>query len=299
MDGRSRRICTGDIAIELSLAPLRAGPSDPSFLFSGDTIWWSTHTFDGPATLRFRASNGTTIVTAWGPGAEAGLEGAPAALGVHDDRHEIPGATGALRAAYRRLPGLRLGRSHSLVEHLVRTVIEQRVTSGQAHRSYRALVRRFGSRAPGPAPLMLPPPPEALSSLPLHEYHQHGIERRRATTVKRVCTLAPQINRCSQLAFDEARARLRTIPGLGAWTVETAVRSVLGDPDAVVVGDFHLPNLVAWFLAGEVRADDRRMLELLEPFRGQRGRVMRLIELSGSRPPKLGPRRRVLEIQHL
>jgi hypothetical protein len=32
------------------------------------------------------------------------------------------------------------------------------------------------------------------------------------------------------------------------------------------------------------------MLELLEPYRGQRGRVQRLLELSGIWPPKYGPR---------
>ena len=56
------------------------------------------------------------------------------------------------------------------------------------------------------------------------------------------------------------------------------------------VGDFHLPNLVAYALAGEPRGDDARMLELLEPYRGQRARVMRLLELSGIRPPRYGPR---------
>ena len=37
-------------------------------------------------------------------------------------------------------------------------------------------------------------------------------------------------------------------------------------------------------------ADDARMLELLEPYRGQRARVVRLLELSGIRPPRYGPR---------
>jgi 3-methyladenine DNA glycosylase/8-oxoguanine DNA glycosylase len=64
----------------------------------------------------------------------------------------------------------------------------------------------------------------------------------------------------------------------------------LGDPDAVSVGDFHLPNLVSFALAGEPRGTDARMLELLEPYRGQRGRVIRLLEASGIWPPARGPR---------
>ena len=58
----------------------------------------------------------------------------------------------------------------------------------------------------------------------------------------------------------------------------------------VSVGDFHIPHLVSWNLAGEPRADDARMLELLHPYRGQRGRVIRLLEAGGRRPPRFGPR---------
>ena len=93
-----------------------------------------------------------------------------------------------------------------------------------------------------------------------------------------------------ELPLPEAYGRLTAVPGIGPWTAaEVGVRA-LGDPDAVSVGDFHLPNLVAYALAGEPRGDDARMLELLEPYRGQRARVMRLLELSGIRPPRYGPR---------
>jgi 3-methyladenine DNA glycosylase/8-oxoguanine DNA glycosylase len=93
-----------------------------------------------------------------------------------------------------------------------------------------------------------------------------------------------------ELPLPEAYARLTAVPGIGPWTAaEVGVRA-LGDPDAVSIGDSHLPNLVAYALAGEPRGDDSRMLELLEPYRGQRARVMRLLELSGIRPPRYGPR---------
>jgi 3-methyladenine DNA glycosylase/8-oxoguanine DNA glycosylase len=65
----------------------------------------------------------------------------------------------------------------------------------------------------------------------------------------------------------------------------------LGHPDAVVVGDYNLPHLIAFHLAGEERADDARMLELLEPYRGQRGRVIRWIAAAGRHPPRRGARR--------
>ena len=49
-------------------------------------------------------------------------------------------------------------------------------------------------------------------------------------------------------------------------------------------------NIVAWTLAGEARGTDERMLELLAPYAGQRGRVQVLLEASGARAPKFGPR---------
>jgi hypothetical protein len=48
--------------------------------------------------------------------------------------------------------------------------------------------------------------------------------------------------------------------------------------------------MVAWALAGEPRADDARMLELLEPYRGQRGRVQRYLEVGRITAPRYGPR---------
>jgi 3-methyladenine DNA glycosylase/8-oxoguanine DNA glycosylase len=88
----------------------------------------------------------------------------------------------------------------------------------------------------------------------------------------------------------EATRRLTSLPGIGQWTAAEVVRLAFGDPDAVSVGDYHVPNTVAWALAGEPRADDARMLELLEPYRGQRGRVQRLLEAGGITAPRYGPR---------
>ena len=78
--------------------------------------------------------------------------------------------------------------------------------------------------------------------------------------------------------------------GIGPWTVAEVARIALGDADAVSVGDFHVPNIVAWALAREPRGSDERMLELLEPYRPHRGRVQRLLETSGIRAPAFGPR---------
>ena len=46
-------------------------------------------------------------------------------------------------------------------------------------------------------------------------------------------------------------------------------------------------------IADEERGDDERMLELLEPFRGHRGRVLRWILAAGRHPPRRAPRSRL------
>lgn len=92
------------------------------------------------------------------------------------------------------------------------------------------------------------------------------------------------------MPLHEARRRLLAVAGVGPWTAAEAARLALGDPDAVSFGDYNVPHLVSWALAGEERGSDERMLELLEPYRGQRARVVRLLELSGIAPPRYGPR---------
>ena len=70
-----------------------------------------------------------------------------------------------------------------------------------------------------------------------------------------------------------------------------------GDHDAVPVGDYNLPNLVSWALAGEPRSDDDRMLELLEPYRGHRRRVLVLLKGSPIKEPRYGPRVALRDIE--
>jgi 3-methyladenine DNA glycosylase/8-oxoguanine DNA glycosylase len=183
---------------------------------------------------------------------------------------------------------LRLPRSGRVFHALVPSVFEQKITGTEALRAYAALLRAYGEPAPGPAGLLLAPDPAILADLPYHAYHPIGIERRRAEVVRRAATRAAWLEASATPA--EAALRLTSLPGIGPWTAAEVVRSAFGDPDAVSVGDYHLPNMVAWALAGERRADDARMLELLEPYRGQRGRVQRLLEVGRVGAPRRGPR---------
>jgi 3-methyladenine DNA glycosylase/8-oxoguanine DNA glycosylase len=198
----------------------------------------------------------------------------------------------------RRFAAVRIPRSEAVLEALVPAILEQKVTGEEARRVFRGLVRTFGEPAPGPRELRLrlPPAPERLAATPYHAFHPLGLERRRAELVARVARRAAWFEAIVDLPIEDVYRRLTALPGIGPWTAAEVAFRALGDRDAVSVGDFHTPNLVSRALAGEPRGDDARMLELLEPYRPQRGRVVRLLEAAGLRTPRYGPRMAPREI---
>lgn len=276
--------------LPLTLAALRHGFADPTVRIGSDEAWRATRTADGPATLHLRRSDGTIEASAWGPGAADAIGSVPALLGFDDDPAGFRPTHPVLADLHRRMPGLRIGRTGALFEALLPAIIEQKVVGKDARRSYQGLVRRYGERAPGPTDLALAPAPAVLAELPYFAFHPLGVERRRADTIRRVAVLADRLEAIARGETDEAMRLLQTIPGIGPWTAAEALRVAGGDPDLISLGDYHLPHVVAWALAGEPRADDARMLELLEPYRPQRGRVVRLLEAAGITPPRYGPR---------
>jgi 3-methyladenine DNA glycosylase/8-oxoguanine DNA glycosylase len=282
----------GAFDLALTLGPLRRGAGDPTFRSAPGRAWRATRTPDGPATLALAQSNGHVRAEAWGPGAEWALAGVPDLLGLEREPEPVGEHHRLVRELERRFRAVRPTRSGAVLEALVPAILEQKVTGDEARRAWRTLIARYGEPAPGPPALRLRVLPEArvLASLPYYAYHPFGVEQRRADLIRRVASRAEWFEAITELPIEVAHARLTSVPGIGPWTAaEVAVRA-LGDPDAVSVGDFHLPNLVAWALAREARADDARMLELLEPWRGERARVVRLLELSGIRAPRYGPR---------
>ncbi|MFF9345304.1 DNA-3-methyladenine glycosylase family protein [Streptomyces sp. NPDC014773] len=277
----------------LTLGPLRRGPHDPTFRVTEDgSVWRATRTPEGPATLRARA-HGTEVATdTWGPGAAWLEENLPALLGAEDDPAAFVPRHRLLLAVHRRRPGLRLTRTGLVLESLIPSVLEQKVTTTEAYGSWRRLVRQYGEPAPGPVPegLHVMPDARTWARIPSWEWHRANVDGKRAATIVRAARVAPRLEEAAHLPPPEARRRLELVPGIGPWTSAETIQRSNGAPDEVTTGDLHLPGIVGWALAGDRTADDATMLELLAPYEGQRHRAARLILLSGRTPPRRAPR---------
>ncbi len=282
-----------------TLAPCRAGRHDPTTSLLSGELWRATLTPHGPGTLHLDWRTGTLQAHAWGPGADWLLDGVPRLVGAHDAPPALDHGHPVVIEAWSRHRSLRIGATGTLYHDLLPVVLAQRITAGEAVRQWGRLVRALGEAAPGPKGLLLPPTPEALLARPAWWYHPLGVEAKRADALREVARHASKLWSWSALPAAECAAMLGLIRGVGPWTVGCAVGTALGDPDAVAVGDFHLKHLVVHALTGRPRGTDEEMLRLLEPYAGQRGRVVRLLQLHVGAAPAFGPRQRIVHIDRL
>ena len=284
------------IDLTRTLGPLQRGHADPTIRLEGNEAWRACRTPEGPASIRVLVRSGEIEAEAWGDGSTWVLERIPNWLGFDDAPETFQPRNGLLRELHRRNLGLRLGRTGLVFEALLPTILEQKVPGVEAWASYARLVRAFGEPAPGDAGLFLQPTPERLRQTPYWAVHRLGIEHRRFAVIQYAAARAASLERTVNLAAHEARRQLMSLPGIGPWSAAEVSVGAYGDRDAVSLGDYHLPHQVAWALAGEPRGSDQRMMELLEPYRGHRARVIRLLGLSGIQAPRFGPRMRLRHI---
>ena len=294
--------------VRLTLSVHRRGGADPAYrVDAAGAVWRTSLTPDGPGTLRVTARPAAprpaaagpaaagpgTLVTgqAWGPGAAWLLDTLPAQLGAHDDLSGFTVRHPILSELTLRYQGLRIGRTARVFEALVPAVLEQKVVGKEAHRAWRILLRTYGEPAPGPVPagMRVFPAPSTWARIPSWEWHRAGVEGVRARAIVGAARVAARLEQVCELDPAEADSRLRSLPGIGLWTSAEIRQRAVGDPNAVSVGDYHLPKAVGWTLAGRI-TNDAGMLELLAPYAGHRYRVTRLIELGGRLPPRRGPR---------
>lgn len=281
------------VDVRRTLARLARGRHDPTFRTTPDGALWRTSRYrSGPATYRLvQASPERVDVRAWGPGADEAVESVPDLLGARDDLRSFDPVRPDLRDAHRRHPGLRVPRTGRVLEALVPAVLEQRVIGRTAFEAWRWLLVHHGEPAPGPAPHGMRVVPDAAGWLgvPSWDFHRAGVDPGRARTVRACARVAPRLEETTSMTPADAARRLQAVPGVGPWTAAEVAQRALGDSDAVSVGDYHLAADVGWALVGR-RVDDATMLELLEPWRGHRYRVVRLLELTRGPAPRRGPR---------
>jgi hypothetical protein len=258
----------------------RRGGGDPAYhVTPGGTIVRGSWTPDGPGLLAISRQHKSVVGRAWGDGASWLLDRLPALLGADDEPQALTPRHEVIARLARAVPGLRLGRTDRVFEALVPTVLEQKVVGAEAWRSWRYLIRHHGIAVPGIDAAKSPPSQQDWAAIPSWEWHLAGAEPVRMRTIKAAAAVDVE-NRIDQL---------RSIRGVGPWTEAHVRVRALGDPDAVPVGDYHTPGMVGGVLAHR-KVDDDGMLELLEPYAGQRYRVIRLIELGSGRVPRRGHR---------
>ncbi len=293
--GGTERVWDAGRPVDLrgTLAPLARGTGDPAHRFLAGRFWWACATPEGDGTLALSARGKLVSAAAWGAGAGWLLERVPALLGAGDDWSAVDvRAYPALHRVLRTSPGLRLCATGLIFDALVPAVLEQKVTGHEARRSWRALLRWYGSPAPGPTPVPMRVPPSAavLREVTTWDWHRMGVDHKRSSTIRAAASIAARLEECVAMSPAEALARLRYVPGVGEWTAAETAQRAIGHPDAVSVGDFHIKNWVVHALTGRARGTDAEMVELLAPWAGHRQRVVRLIELSGQGAPRFGPR---------
>ncbi|HEV7167705.1 MAG TPA: 3-methyladenine DNA glycosylase [Micrococcaceae bacterium] len=323
----------GPFSLPATLGIIPRGAMDPTVRLAADRAWLAFNTPGGPATLLLRISDdggspdfawpsrpatgygsaalaggnpsalGSTVhARAWGPGATLALRGVPALLGRDDDwsgfdepdfQATLPRLVTETRRRHR---SLRLPATGRMIDAIIPAVLEQKVTTIEAKRGYRYLLRRFGQPAPGthpggpvPVGLTVPPTGAEWARIPSWEWHKAGVGPQRSATIMRALRSAAALERLAGLSAVDAAGKLQTISGIGRWTAAEVTQRTHGDPDAVAVGDYHLAAFVGWALIGKP-VDDDGMLELLEPWRGHRQRVVRMLGLSGFRKPMFGAR---------
>jgi 3-methyladenine DNA glycosylase/8-oxoguanine DNA glycosylase len=285
------------VDVRRTLSVLRHGGGDPCHRYAADGPLWRASRMDtGPVTYRIRQVSLTEIVAdAWGPGAAELIAGVPALLGSEDRPEDFVARHPRLVEAHRRLAGLRVPATYRVMESLIPAVLEQKVVGRDATDAWRRLVKRFGEAAPGPAPrgLMVPPAAATWRGIASWEWHQAGVDPRRARAAQVCARYGEKLERAAVASAGDPSgvySLLLALPGVGRWTAAEVGHRALGDADAIPFGDYHLAKDTGWALLGRPLAEDE-VEEFYEPWRPQRWRAVRLLELSpGARAPRRGPR---------
>ncbi|HTJ29911.1 MAG TPA: hypothetical protein VL346_05400 [Acidobacteriaceae bacterium] len=277
------RIAMHPVHFARTFAMQRLGQHDPTAELIGDCFRKAFFYRGQPSAVEICRDGDGLAVTAFGPEAEPLLTETLRGFTQPDGYFDFPTEDTGLLRLHHSQPGLRILRVPWIYETICSVILQQRIRTVDAMRDWRRLTYRYGADAP--LGLRAFPKPAVLARVPLFSLEQMGIDPRRAKTLLRLAHEMAFLRLGSELTFAELRDRLQRVPGIGPWTTESVMGYGAGDPDAAIPGDLHLPRVVCYALAGEQNGTDARMMELLEPFRGHRFRIIRLLYAAGLDTP--------------
>jgi 3-methyladenine DNA glycosylase/8-oxoguanine DNA glycosylase len=193
------------------------------------------------------------------------------ALGVEEDLrpfHERFRFDPLIGATLRADPTLRVHGRPDPFEALLLTVCEQLIDYERAAAIQRRLIARLGRRCPESglrdaptAGVVSAQAPALLASL--------GLTDGRALALARAAREVAS-GRVDLLAADPEPGwrRLRTIPGIGSWTVQTMALTGQGRLDQLPAGDLAYLKLVGWLQTGDprARASERDVAEMFASY---------------------------------
>ena len=268
---------------------IRMGRMDPSVRLEKAKLclarWYRT----GAATVELIDRGDKISVRVWGEAADEAMAKVPELLGLHDTPVRDFGHA-KLNRMLRPVLELRLSRAPYLSHTLPTHILQQKIAWRDAALIWRRLVSKHGASAPGPHGLKMPLSFEQLRHTPRAEYIAAGLSPSRIPLLREIGRLGHRIDTWYEESIEGYAKKVQTLPQMGPWTTFHALGLSMGEPDVVVTGDYALPHTVAFALIGKPRSNDQEMLQLLEPFSGNRWRLVRLIWALNIVAPRRGPR---------
>jgi 3-methyladenine DNA glycosylase/8-oxoguanine DNA glycosylase len=259
------------------------GPYDPTASLSDDCFRKAFYYRGKLAAVEICRDGDALSVCAFAEDAQELLDETVAGL-TQDDRYfDFATEDRGIMRLHSLIPGMRLLRFPWLYDLTCSAILQQRIRTVDAMRDWRRITNRWGGH--GLFGLRAFPPAEVLAAVPRFELERMGVDAKRASALLRFSKELRFVRFKSEMDFATLRQQLLRVPGIGGWTTETVLGYGAGDTDATIPADLHLPRVVCYALAGEFKGTDERMMELLEPFRGHRFRVIRLIYASGLDTP--------------
>lgn len=265
----------------------RLGRHDPTAVMDLDCFSKAFFYRSQPAILEFSREGESIVVHAHGPHAHDLLAETMTCLKQDDRYHSFSTEDSGIHRLHRRHAGLRILRFPWLYDSTCSAILQQRIRTVDAVRDWGRIARRWGTKITvGHLELRCFPPAETLAQVPDFALRSLNIDAQRTKTLLRFARESCFVPLKPAANFSRLRDQLQRIPGIGPWTTETVLGYGAGDSDAAIPGDLHLPHVVCYALAGENPGSDDRMMELLEPFRGHRFRIIRLLYASGISIPR-------------